>query len=129
MMPRYDLLPQHKGDDEAVARLRQLPEAELLPLLPRLLDGLMDSNWPIAYPIWELLLPHVHLLVPDILEVLAGTDETWKGNLLHLLSCSALPELPATLRQVVERIAYTPTTVEHNEDTDEAARNLLARFA
>jgi|GEM_PF-926259 len=132
------LLPQHKGDDEAVARLRQLPETELLPLLskslPRLLGCLLDGNWPIAKEINDLLAAHLHQLAPAVwepalLEALTGPDDIWKGHLLYMLSQSTVSELPHPVRQVVERIAYTSTPSEHEYDTDEAARDLLARFA
>ena len=128
-MPRYDLLPQHKGDDEAVACLYCLPLNELLPLLPQLLASIQDCNWPIAGAAWDLLSLHVQELEPTILEVLADTDETWKSNVMYLLQQSALPALSPVLRQAVERIAYTPTRQEITEEADESARALLAHFA
>ena len=140
LLDRYatHLLPQHKGDDAAVERLRQLPEAELLPLLPELLPGLLgcllDGNWPIAKGVGDLLAAHLHQLAPtlwepEFLEALAGTDDIWKGNLLYLLDQAALPEFPPTVRQVIERIAHMPTPSEREYDTDEAARELLAKYA
>jgi hypothetical protein len=140
LLDRYatHLLPQHKGDDGAVERLSQLPENELLPLLPellpRLLGCLLDGNWPIAKGVNDLLAAHLHQLAPgvwepEMLEVLTGTDDIWKGHLLYLLSQAAVPELPSAVRQIVERIAHTPTPSEREYDTDEAARDLLARYS
>lgn len=125
------LIPQHKGDDAAVVRLRQLPEAELLPLLPQLLGCLPDGNWPIYWPARELLLPYAHQLLPAVLNVLAdpSDDDIWKTNILRMLQDAPMLELTPALQQVVERIAYAPTSGEQAEDTDEAARDLLARFA
>ena len=139
MLNKYDthLLPLDKGDTAAVERLRQLPEAELLPLpelLPRLLGCLLDGNWPIAKGVSDLLAAHLHQLVPAVweptlLEALSGTDDIWKGHLLYLLNQAALPDLPLAIRKVIERIAHTPTSSEREYDTDEAARELLAKYA
>jgi hypothetical protein len=125
----HPLLPQSKTDDEAVAKLYQLPEAELLPLLPELMERLEDMNWPVAGPVWDFLLPYAAQLEPAIVEVLMGYDNIWKCNLLKLLEHSALPALSPLLRELTERIAHSPTSIEHENDTDEAARDLLARFA
>jgi hypothetical protein len=129
MTPRFDLLPQDKGDDDAIERLRQLPEAELLPLLPKLLGCIADGNWLIAWGARQLMLPHIHYLETEIMEVLLGTDDIWKSNVLRMIQASTLSELPIALRQITERIAYHPTAGELGEETDEDARDLLAHFA
>ena len=125
----HPLLPRSKTDDEAVAKLYQLPEAELLPLLPELMEWLEDINWPVARPVWDFLLPYAAQLEPAIVEVLMGYDNIWKYNLLRLLEHAALPALSLLLRELTERIAHSPTSIEHENETDEAARDLLARFA
>jgi hypothetical protein len=133
LLERYatHLLPLDKGDDESIERLRKLNEAESLPVLPKLLGCLPDSNWPIYWPAWELLLPYAHKLLPAILNVLAdpNDDDIWKTNILRMLQDAPMLELTLPLKEIVERIAYTPTSGEQAEDTDEAARKLLARFA
>lgn len=133
LLDRYatHLLPLDKGDNAAIERLQELSEAELLPLLPELLGCLPDGNWPIYWPAREMLLPYAHKLLPAILNVLAdpNDDNIWKTNILRMLQDAPMLELTPTLQQVVERIAYAQTSGEQDEDTDEAARNLLARFA
>jgi hypothetical protein len=123
------LLPSSKSDDEAVKCLHQLSEAELRPLLPKLMEWLQDINWPVSGPVWDFLEPRVAMLEPAIVEVLLGNDDIWKCNLLRLVQHAALPALSPLMRELTERIARSPTTSEHENDTDEAARDLLAHFA
>jgi hypothetical protein len=125
----HPLLPQTKTDCEAVERLSQLSEAELLPLLPGLAEWLEDTNWPVSRPTWNFLLSHVAELEPFIVEVLMGHDDIWKCNLLRLVKQSALSTLSTPMRELTERIAHSPTVGERENDTAEAARELLARFA
>jgi hypothetical protein len=125
----HPLLPQTKTDYEAVERLSQLPEAELLPLLPGLAEWLEDTNWPVSRPVWNFLLPHIAELEPFIMEVLMGYDDIWKCNLLQLVEQSALPTLSLPMRELTERIAHAPTVGERENDTAEAARELLAKYA
>jgi MoxR-like ATPase len=129
MTPLSDLLPQDKHDEAAVERLQQLSDVEVNPLLPQLLEWLQDFNWPVASAVWKFLLPRVQALEPAILEVLAGTDDAWKSNLLLLVIHSELPALSAELREVVERIAHFPTASERFEDAADNAHDLLAKYA
>ena len=123
------LLPGSKSDNEAVERMHQLSEAELLPLLPKLMEWLQDINWPVAGSVWDFLEPRVAVLESTIVEILMGNDDIWKCNLLRLVQHSALPALSPQMRELTERIAHSPTSSEHENETDEAARDLLAHFA
>lgn len=115
-------LPQDKGDLEAVMRLKNLPFQQLKPYIPKLLEWLQDSNWPIAGSVADLLKPFAGELTNDLINILQTDDEQWKRCVLAAFG--GLNRAPAFVERV-KQIALHPTKGEVVEGVWELADELL----
>ncbi|MEK4426209.1 DUF5071 domain-containing protein [Solibacillus sp. FSL K6-1523] len=118
------MIPKNKHDLEAVNELHQMPESEVIPLLPQLLEWIQDMNWPVAESVLEVLLQYPTELTPHVEEVLLGEDDMW----IYWCLVRVFPELPyfskLVLANAVEQLAMQRIT-PFNEDNVEAAKEAL----
>ncbi|GBF75528.1 DUF5071 domain-containing protein [Paenibacillus sp. 598K] len=128
MRDREDLLPKDKHDFESVNELKTLDKAELVLLVPDLLEWLQDINWPIAREVAKLLLTVPHEAVPYVEEVLAGKDELWKIGCLDYLVIDLPVDAQERLRERLEIMAYQPTKGEQEEEIHLSAKNILDKL-
>lgn len=123
------MVPKHKHDLEAVARLEALSVDQLVPLIPSLLEWLQDLNWPVAKGVAQVLIPCGAQLVPHIQAVMRTDDHIWKywclTELIEHLPSGLVAE---TFSPELKRIAASPTRSEQAEDLDEAAQQLLQKW-
>ncbi|KAH7379778.1 hypothetical protein BKA64DRAFT_236214 [Cadophora sp. MPI-SDFR-AT-0126] len=124
------LLPKSKMDTEAIEHIAHLDAYTLEPLIPDLLGWIQDANWPISWPIVELLRKHSSIVVEPARKILrdeAGEkdDGEWKHNCLTSLVAEMDREHKMLLKEELVRMAKFPTPDEKEWETADAAREIL----
>ena len=117
-------------DTEAVEHMSHLDARTLEPLIPDLLVWIQDANWPIAWPIVELLRKYPSIVVEPVRKILrdeAGEkdDGEWKHNCLTSLVAEMDKEHKSTLKDELLRMVRVPTKEEKEWETGEAAKGIL----
>ncbi|MDE7446247.1 MAG: DUF5071 domain-containing protein [Lachnospiraceae bacterium] len=122
-----DLVPKNKFDFSGMDELRLLSDEEIMPILPALLEWMMDMNWPIAREMPELLSKHQRVLIPVIIEALRPEQSEcdWKTYIIQFLLPLLDEDYLRMLKISLERIAESPTWGEESEGTNIEARELL----
>jgi Domain of unknown function (DUF5071) len=120
------IVPAHPADYQAVHNLRRATEAQVLPVLDELLQGLQSGSRPIASGIGEVLAQHWPAIRPAVLRILRGAAAQRSSLVLGLI-VGRLPRrhLDAELVQELRRMARQPTPAERTEKTHERAQQLL----
>lgn len=118
--------PEDKFDTEAVERLKTLSLAEVEPLLPKLMEGLQDGNWPVFVPLSRFLstLP-VDVIGPHLMKVMYGTDYEWKYFLISAFGHNEKEKLYPEFHTELLRLATQPTPVEINCELQWMAQHVL----
>ncbi len=121
------MIPKDKFDVTAVEQLAHMETAQIIPLLPQMLEWIQDMNWPVAEPMVEVLLQYPTELTSLVEQVLLGDDDMW----IYWCLQKIVPRLPffskLALMESVERIA-TLTVTSSNEHNVEAAKKALLSF-
>jgi len=126
---KQNFIPSHKSDLDACEVLRNTSFEIVEPFAMQLLEWVQDINWPVAASVAAYLSPNAVALSDEILQILQSNDHVWKyWVLFHILDADDLPNYPSSLTAEIERIAYSPTYGEWEEETDEAAQYLLESF-
>jgi hypothetical protein len=126
---KQNFIPKHKSDLDACEVLRNTDFEAVQPFAMELFEWVQDINWPVAVSVAAYLSPHSVELSDEITEILRSNDHVWKyWVLIHILDNDFLPQYPKTLTAEIERIAYSPTYGEWEEETDEAAQYFLESF-
>ena len=128
--PQRALLPKSKMDTEAIEQMSHLDARTLEPLIPDLLVWIQDANWPIAWPIVELLRKHPSIVVGPVRKILrdeAGEkdDGEWKHNCLTSLVADMDKEHKLTLKEELVRMASLSTKGEKEWETADTAKEIL----
>ncbi|WP_152392362.1 DUF5071 domain-containing protein [Paenibacillus guangzhouensis] len=123
-----DLLPRNKQDYERVSRIKNLSERGIVPLIPDLITWLQDMNWPIARDISQMLLKVSEQTIPHIKNVLTTNDHIWKYWCLSYLVMNFPNDLIKEIEPELNRLAYSPTKGEVNEEVHEVAQQILKKL-
>lgn len=94
-----NLLPRNKFDFERVHKIKKMNRAEIVPLLPGLLEWIQDMNWAIAPEVTKILLSFPKEIVPHIKNVLKSNDDIWKFWCLEFL----VKELPLDSKVLLKK--------------------------
>ena len=120
------LIPTDKHDCETVELLYAYSFEEIEPIIPRLLEWLQDSMWPVSRPMGTFLLTlPQNKLTPYILEILNGDDEEWKYFMIGTLASQDLNKLDLSFINEIKRIAHKPTKSEAMSEVDDIAQWVL----
>lgn len=122
-------IPATKMDLDACWILAKTRDEEIRPYLVELVRWLADSNWPIAVPIINRLESVGTELVPVLLDVLKGSDHSWKYFLLSGLMLSCKPEVRELCMEEVVRIMNNPSASEREEEVDLVASDVMALYS
>ncbi|KAG4433238.1 hypothetical protein IFR05_011292 [Cadophora sp. M221] len=127
------LIPNSKMDIDSVNRLTPLDPSSLAPLVPHLLTWIQEPNWPIAFPIVELLRKHPSIVVEPVRKVLRdeageGDDGAWKSNCLNALVIEMEKGYQMQLKEELVRMAREPTKEELEWDTADVAKDALGEL-
>lgn len=76
------IVPKYKFDFDSVESIKNATSDEIVRYSSELLTWLQDMNWPIAYPITDILIDFVNELETEIIEILDGQDLNWKINIV-----------------------------------------------
>ncbi len=120
-------IPQDKHDIERAEKAIQAGYPAVAPTLPRLLEWVQDMNWPVAQILAPFLASIGSPLIPHIQQIFKTDDEVWKYWIISRILMES-PELATALRAEVERIAYSPTQSEAEEELNETADKLLKEY-
>jgi hypothetical protein len=121
------LIPQDKHDIERAEAAIKVGYPTVEAILPELLEWLQDMNWPVAQVLAPFLASIGSPLIPHIQQIFKSDDEIWKYWIMQRI-LSESPELGAAFRAEIERIAYSPTKTEAEEELNETAHNLLKEY-
>lgn len=123
----FDLLPKDKFDNSNIEKLKQLSDEEIAPILPKLLEWIQDSNWPVAKDVVSVLALHQRELIPLIIDVLRPDekDDIWKYWIIIDLMPLFSDENAEAVLPAIKRIAEAPTENERLEEVDAAAITFL----
>lgn len=127
-MSSDSVTPHGKHDIAAIERAKAIGFPALNEYIPRYLGWLQDRNWPVAWPIEELLLDAGPEIIPQIIEILQGDDEGWKYFLIVGLIHKYQKQNPTYFEQIkpeILRIIGSPTKSEIHEDVHDAAVGIL----
>jgi len=121
------LIPRDKHDLERAEAAIKIGYPAVAPILPELLEWLQDLNWPVAQILAPFLATIGKPLIPHIQHIFASDDEIWKYWIMtYIIADSA--ELAEAFRNDLERIAYSPTEREVEEELNETAQHILNRW-
>jgi hypothetical protein len=121
----HSYLIRNKSDIEHAEALVNLGYPVVEPVLPHLLEWVQDGNWPVAHVVAPFLAKIGLPVVPAVREVLGSGDEVWKYFCIMLVVGHMTPEVSATLRPELERIALSPTSSEQHEEVQLVAQDVL----
>jgi hypothetical protein len=127
MDPRL-FVPTEKGDVVAAQRAVAAGYPAVAPVLSDLFGWLRDGNWPVFAILAPFLVGIGMPIVTDVKEILGGHDDIWKYWVLSYVSADASLEVLGALRDVLLRIANSPTLGEKQEEIDVLANEALARL-
>lgn len=123
------LIPSYKDDQEAIHTLRAASQAQVLAVAGELLEWIEDGNWPVSYPIGQVLSPYVNLLQNELLPILRGHDAIWKMWCIRFVIDGApVDQLAPAYLVELARIAHQPTAAEELEGAAEAAQEALSNW-
>lgn len=110
-----------------MANLQAASQEQVLTVAQKLLEWLEDGNWPVSYPVGNVLSRYVHQLQDELLPILREHDAIWKMWCIRMLLAEApVAQLDHPYVVELERIAAYPTAAEAAEDAAEAAQEALA---
>ncbi|EKE77820.1 DUF5071 domain-containing protein [Gallaecimonas xiamenensis] len=119
------IVPRHKGDDQACNNLRAAPDEEVILHLDALLECLQDINWPIAGPVSERLACLGVELVEPVFRILKGDDEVWKYWIVSHFLYQVKFEVLARLRFLLHSMRAHPSRAEVEEEVHDVVCALL----
>lgn len=106
--------------------IKKMDRAQVLPLLPSLLEWIQDMNWPVARGVLELLLTFPEEIVPHVQNVLTlSDDDSWKYFILNHLVNYLPIESRMQFKEYLTRVAEAPTESELYEELNEIAKEIL----
>lgn len=114
------LIPHHKFDLERAEAAIAAGYPAVAPILPELLEWLQDYNWPVAHVLAPFLVSIGAPLSPHICAILETDDYTWKYWMIGIIMKDSR-EVAAAFLSDLERLAYTPTEREVEEELNEQA--------
>ena len=121
------LIPTNKDDQEAIQHLQAASQEQVLTVAKELLEWIEDGNWPVSYPIGQVLSPYVNQLQGELLPILSGYDAIWKMWCIYFIMKDApVPQLAPAYLVELTRIVEHPTLNEKLEGALEAAQEVLA---
>lgn len=120
-----ELLPQHKSDVARAQEVIALGYPAVAPVLPELLEWLLDCNWPVSHPIGDFLATLPEAMAPMIWQVLQGDDLGWKYWCIVRLIRVMPTHVAEQFRGELSRLANDPTANERSEELDEVAQETL----
>lgn len=121
------LIPQNKFDVDRARAAVDAGYPVVEPILPKLLEWLQDINWPVAQILYPFLASIGTPLIPHIQHVLDTNDEIWKYWIITFI-VSESPEVAAYFRDILVRLASSPTERETEEGLNEAAQAVLEKY-
>lgn len=127
-MDSTSIVPWHKGDDDAIARLQQASGPQIIAVAGQLVAWLADGNWPIAGPISKVLRPYVNDIKQELLAVLRGREADWKAQCIGVIKRATVEKLHEELLAELRLLVANPTTWEREEDVPEEAQEALDRW-
>lgn len=118
------LIPQNKCDITNIEKLLSLSDDDIEQIIPELLEWLQDMNWLVAEKVSNVLSYRCKIAEPYVIELLLPTqkDDIWKYWLIKCLISNFKDKPTEKLINAIERIAKNPTSGEHNEEVDIAAK-------
>lgn len=124
------LIPKDKFDVSGIEKLMTLSDEEIEPLIPGLLEWLVDGNHPAAEPVAKVLSKHWDILPKYILPILlpGQTDEQWKWYILSMLGRDLGFAPDHELIAEIKRISDSPTDSELSEEVNEQAIDAIERL-
>ena len=120
-------IPRDKYDVERAEMAIKLGYPAVTPILPELLEWIQDMNWLVAQPLAPFLASIGSPLIPHIHQIFRTDDEVWKYWIISRIF-SESRELATAFRAEIERIAYSPTKQEEEEELQETALDLLKEY-
>ncbi|WP_400191435.1 DUF5071 domain-containing protein [Hymenobacter sp. B81] len=119
------IVPVDKYDDLAVENLRRADKAAVLAQAGPLLHWLQDGNWPVAMELSVILNDYTNDLVPELLDILRGTDGDWKyWCVIWLIRFTTAPRLAPELLIELRRIADLSSRGEQELEPIEEAQEV-----
>ena len=112
-------IPQFKTDEQAIENLNSLAFETVRADVSELLEWVQDLHWNSAHGVAEYLVPHVHEIQKELLNILKANDEIWKLNIIRALIAKSPNKLGPKLMSIIRRKA------EKEEDVDVAARKII----
>ena len=120
------LVPRDKFDLQAAERARDEGWPAVEPVLGDLVDWCLDYNWPVARVLGPFLGTLGGPVVPLVREILDGDDASAKYHVLCGVVGAMALGVREELRDILSRLARSPTTAEAAEGIPEIATELLA---
>lgn len=121
-------IPRDKHDIERAEAAIRIGYPAVAPILPELLEWLQDMNWPVAQVLAPFLASIGSPIIPHIHQIFNTDDEIWKYWIISRIM-SESQEVATAFRADIERIAYSPTERELEEELNESAHNLLKQYS
>jgi hypothetical protein len=124
------LVPKNKHDMELdkTMDLYWYNYTELQPIIPALLTWLQDLNWPVARPISTHLRKMLPEILPDLVPILESEDPVWKYNILQVFFIDNQSNHYLEILELIKKLAYRPSPIEHKEEVDLLAKQILQGY-
>ena len=120
------ILPKDKFDVEAVEKLKQLDEREIIKLIPEMFLWIADGNWPVAIPMIEVLVKYPKYIMDELMLHLSIEEQD--DELKYFIITLLIPRLPSVYQEKllphIKRIYYSPSMSEKS-GSYEAAEGYL----
>ena len=119
------MLPSNKFDVAAIAQIERMHADLIEPHLTELLTWLQDGNWPVAKPLSTVLAKLGEQVAPSVLEILQGTDSTWKYWCIELLVKQMPSSVIIGMQPQLLALSQSPSVEDEQEGVHVVAREVL----
>ena len=120
-----NIIPKHKKDFETCEKLAFASDADIIAVLPELLECLQDYNWPIAEKVHERLKTIGEPLVEPIKSILRSNDGAWKLFIIMCFLPAIDKSVSTQLHEELQRIVDLPTIHDIREEVVIEAKEFL----
>lgn len=119
------IVPAHKTDLEAVQNLQRANAAAIIAQAGPLLEWTQDGNWPVGWDISPVLRPYVNDIVPELVEILRGNEDSWREYCIsEIIRPSPVTRLAPALLTELRRIADFPQDERHKWEPIDLAQEV-----
>lgn len=124
-MDKKLFIPVSKHDFKAVERIKNAEPKSIQEVLPQIFEWIEDINWPIALELVKTLVRFDDMIVPFIKDLIHNPDGLREYSIYYFMLPLLTNRQLCLLKEELERIAFSPSPFEKEQEYDRIALQYL----